>query len=228
MPPAVKMMCNSYELMWWLYTLQEILKLSSNSYSGSWMSQIVICGGPALWSTIPHHFPIFTWLITQLIVATLNAWITSISPFLYQISFMLASSPLVLHIWTRAMIARTSSLILMIGLAGSVILMYAWIWPYPTKCLSCACWPALFSNYVQTHRSRSHRGLWSHGPGRTPGPHSQAEISPCVNLHIRVLIVSGATSGIWLIPLEHWSFSDSMQYSHIKHFTYTCYVLLPS
>jgi len=119
-------------------------------FSPHWMSQIIICGGPALWSTIPHHFPIFTQPITQLIVATLNARTASISPFLYQIGFMLASSPLVLHIWTRAMIAGTSSLILMIGLAGSVILMYAWIWPYPMKCLSHACRPASFSNSLIT------------------------------------------------------------------------------
>jgi len=58
-------------------------------------------------------------------------------------------------------------------------------------------------DHVRTHRSRSHQGLRSHGPGCAPGPHSQAEISPHVNLHVRVLIVSGATSGVWPIPLEH-------------------------
>ena len=124
----------------------EILRLSSDSYSGTWRSYILIRRGPKLRSMIPHCFPIFTRPITQSIVPTLNARTASILPSLYWIGFELASMPLVLHMRTRARIAGTSALILRLEWAGSVTWMYAWTWPYPTNRLSCACRPGSFSN----------------------------------------------------------------------------------
>ena len=143
--------CNSkYKAIRQLYMQQEILKLSSDSYSGPWMLQMVICCGPKLQSMIPHHFPIFTWLITPPIVSTSNAQTASISLSLYLIGIVLASSPAVLHSQTSVTIAGTSFLVLRFEWAGSVTWMYAWTWPYPTYHLSHALQPTSFLNSSTT------------------------------------------------------------------------------